>query len=96
MHRIATLSYNNYTEELASEQAKDKELQELLSGESALKLKEFTLPGLTTPLYCDISEGAIRYVPRTLRKKIFDTVHGMAHPSDRATKHQIAQKLVWP
>ncbi|KYN38683.1 hypothetical protein ALC56_06937 [Trachymyrmex septentrionalis] len=42
------------TEELASKQAKDEELQELLSGKSALKLKEFTLPGLTIPLYCDI------------------------------------------
>jgi len=86
MHQRYPSFYNNYTKELASEQAKDEELQELLSGESALKLKEFTLPGLITLLYCDISEGAIRYVLRTLRKKIFDTVHGMAHPSDRATK----------
>ncbi|XP_018342254.1 PREDICTED: uncharacterized protein LOC108748527 [Trachymyrmex septentrionalis] len=51
--------------------------------------------GSTTPLYCDISKGAIQsYVPETLRKRIFDAVHGIAYP--RVTKHQIGQKFVWP
>lgn len=85
------------TEELAAEQATDEELQQLISGETTLELKEFTLPGSTTPLYCDCSRGAIRpYVPKNLRKRIFDAVHGMAHPSGRATSHQIRQKFTWP
>jgi len=74
---------------------KDEELQELLKDESALILKEFTLSGSTIPLYCNCSKGAIRsYVPGTLRN--FNAVHGMAHPSGKATKHQIEQKFVWP
>ncbi|XP_043499957.1 uncharacterized protein K02A2.6-like [Polistes fuscatus] len=49
------------------------------------------------PLYCESREEAIvPYVPKVLRKKIFDVVHGLAHPSARTTRQQIRQKFVWP
>ncbi|ENN74385.1 hypothetical protein YQE_09025, partial [Dendroctonus ponderosae] len=41
-------------------------------------------------IYCDTSSAEI--IPKSLRKKIF-TVHGLAHPSGRATSRQ---KFVWP
>ena len=31
-----------------------------------------------------------------LRRRIFDSVHNLAHPSGRATKHLITKRFVWP
>ena len=59
LSRIYQVPVITTTEELFTEQAKDEELQELLKGESTLKLKKFTLSGSTTSLYCDCSKGAI-------------------------------------
>lgn len=85
------------TEELAQEQAKDPELTKLRESNTALQLQPLTLIGSNLPLYCDCSQGTIRpYVPDSLRKRIFDAVHGLAHPSGRATCQQIKQKFIWP
>ena len=85
------------TEELAREQASDEELQrELQSQSSTLKLQRFLLPETNATLYCDCSTTEIRpFVPASLRRRIFDMVHRMSHPSGRATRRQIAQKFVW-
>jgi len=41
------------------------------------------------------SEKEIRpYIPGSLRRRVFDMVHQMSHPSGRATHWQIAQKLM--
>ena len=61
LSRIYQVPVITTTEELFTEQAKDEELQELLKGESALELKEFTLLSSTTPFYCDCSKDAIRF-----------------------------------
>ena len=85
------------TEELAQQQATDEELQrELESSSSSLKLQKFLLPETNTTLYCDCFQDNVRpFVPVTLRHRVFDMVHGMSHPSGRATRRQIAQKFVW-
>ena len=84
-------------EDLAQEQEKDEELQqEIQSQASSLKLQKFLLPESNSTLFCDCSTNEIRpYVPVSLRRRIFDTVHQMSHPNGRATRHQIAQKFVW-
>lgn len=87
------------TEELATEQSNDRELKHILDDNTncKLNLRPFTLSGQEYPLYCELREDAIiPYVPEVLRKKIFDVVHGLAHPSVRATRQQIRQKFVWP
>lgn len=85
------------TKELAEEQQKDEELQDILTGKISIKLKLFTLIGSSRPLYCEVTEEAIKpYIPKNLRRKIFYTVHGLAHLSGRATRQQIRQKFVWP
>ena len=85
------------TEDLAEEQQRDEELQDILAGKTSLKLRPFTLTGSTHQLYCELTDEAIKpYIPRSLRKKIFDSVHGLAHPSARATRQQIRKKFVWP
>lgn len=84
-------------EELANYQKEDEELQALLSSNSSLLLKKFILSGSTIPIYCDCSSELIRpYVPKLLRKRIFDVVHGLAHPSGRSTFKQLLLKFIWP
>lgn len=47
-------------------------------------------------LLCDVSTGHPRpIVPAAWRRHVFDTVHGLAHPSVRATQTLIASKFVW-
>lgn len=77
------------TEELA--QDTDEELKGILKDKThSLQLKKLRLDNTDTTIYCDVSQEEVRpYVPRTLRKRIFDTTHGLAHPSGRATKQML-------
>jgi len=85
------------TEEIATEQLKDEELPHILIGKTLLRLRPFNLTGSNNPLHCEASQDTIRpYVPKTLRKRLFDAVHGLAHASARTTKHQIQKNFVWP
>ena len=48
-------------------------------------------------LLCDISQGKVRpVVPDSWRRRIFDLLHGLSHPSVRNTKKVISAKFVWP
>ena len=48
-------------------------------------------------VYCEISTGVVRpYMPVSLRRAAFNVVHGLAHPSRRATARLLAQKFFWP
>ena len=52
-------------------------------------------PGSST-LLCDVSNGHPRpIIPADWRRRIFDTIHGLAHPSIRATKALMAAKFIW-
>lgn len=84
------------TEELYEEQQKDEELKTLLRTETSLSLKQFRLDGGEKTIYCDVNKEIRIYVPKTLRKRIFDNTHNLAHPSGRTTKKMIAQRFVWP
>ena len=78
-------------------QQTDEELQELLTFDNSLTLKKLRIDNTDTAIYCDISTEEIRpYVPKTLRKAIFDTVYNLSHPSGRVTKKLVQRKFVWP
>jgi len=48
-------------------------------------------------LLCDTSTGIPRpFVPASLRKIVFDSLHSLSHPGVRATRHLIATRYVWP
>ena len=48
-------------------------------------------------LLCDVFTGVPRpVVPRKWRRRVFDVVHGLSHPSVRATRQQLTRKFVWP
>jgi len=84
------------TDELFEEQQKDEELKALLRTETSLSLKQFRLDGGDKTIYCDVDKEIRIYVPKSLRKRIFDNTHNLAHPSGRTTRKTIAQKFVWP
>jgi len=84
------------TDELYQEQQTDEELQTLLKSKTALSLKKLRLDDGEKAIYCDVTDQIRIYVPTTLRRRIFDTVHKVSHPSGRVTKKMIAQRFVWP
>ena len=47
-------------------------------------------------VWCDISTGHIRsYLTKQFRRKVSTTLHGLGHPSHRATKPLINYRFVW-
>ena len=65
--------------------------------ESSLVLQQLTIPGCDRKLWCDVSQGRVRYlVPQTWRRKVFQAIHNLSHPSGRATLAIVARNYVWP
>ena len=63
---------------------------------SGLVLKDVRFGSGSSTLLCDVSTGHPRpIIPADWRRRIFDTVHGLAHPSIRAIKALMAAKLIW-
>ncbi len=47
-------------------------------------------------ILCDISTGTPRpFVPKSWRRRVFDTVHNLSHPSIRSTVKLITSRFVW-
>ena len=81
--------------ELAHEQSIDPEIKEYRAATSSLQWEDFSLDD-DSSLLCDVSTGRPRpLVPKRLRKPIFDLVHGLSHPSIRATVRLMTSKYVW-
>lgn len=72
-----------------------EELQTLLRTKTALTLKELRLDDGEKTLYCDVTDRIRTYVPKSLRRRMFDVIHKVSHPSGR-TRKMIAGRFVWP
>ena len=84
--------------ELIRIQLDDLELRDLLRDhQPQLLLEEFHPDGLNGELFCDVSTGKPRpYVPKPLRKEIFEGLHSLAHPGIKATVKLVSDRYVWP
>ena len=81
---------------LAEDQLLDKVLQKYVDKTSNLKLIQVALDNSTSTLLCDVSTGDQRpLIPQNWKRQIFDTMHGLSHPSIRVTRRIITQKFVW-
>ena len=79
---------------MATDQRQDTEVQSYQTATSSLKLRDVPFSGTT--LLCDMSAGYARpIVPINWRRKVFDLIHGLSHPSIRATRKLISSKFVW-
>jgi cleavage and polyadenylation specificity factor subunit 1 len=79
-------------------QQNDEELKDLLASvtdaSSKYKLHKFSFP--EHELYFETSTNRNRlYIPEQLRRKLFDNLHGISHPSIRATRKLIASRYFW-
>ncbi|KFD67383.1 hypothetical protein M514_20419, partial [Trichuris suis] len=81
---------------LAAEQVGDAELQQLQNS-STLRMTQVEVPHLNVTLWCDLYHDRVRpFVPASLRRKIFFTLHSPSHPGVRATRRLITQHYIWP
>ena len=64
---------------------------------NCFKLQDIPLPSSPGTILCDISTGNPRpLVPISMRRHVFDTLHGLSHPGIRATTKLITARFVWP
>ena len=99
LSRIESIETIDY-KKLAEAQNCDDELKVILqSNTSALKLKKINFPHLEIKVYCDVSDNntCIRpYVPASLRRPVFNALHGLSHPGIKATQRLVTKRFVWP
>ena len=81
---------------MADSQKDDPEVQAYRTADSSLKLEDIPFGTKGTTLLCDTSAGQPRpIVPTAWRRRVFDLIHGLSHPSVRATRKLMAAKFVW-
>ena len=81
---------------LASAQECDEELNTYRTAGTKLKLEAIPFGPQQKTLLCDVSLGHPRpIVPPTWRKRVFEDVHNLSHPSIRATRTLVTKKFVW-
>ena len=85
----------NQESTLAVEQQNDPESEAYQT--SITNLTWEYVPINNTQVLCDVSTGRPRpFVPTSFRRKIFDVVHGLSHPSNiRSTIKLNKAKFVW-
>ena len=96
LSRVETICTSISPEDLAEAQATDAELTAFLQGTTALRFEKIQIPGSDVVLHCDTTTGRPRpYIPETLRRKVFDSLHGLGHLGTRATAKLVSQRYVW-
>ena len=83
--------------ELAEAQKDDQQLRDLINNpDTSINLKKIQWGPDHTTVYCDLTGAALRpYIPKLLRKRVFDLFHEPAHPSKKVTDRFIRKRYVW-
>nr|VZI09926.1 unnamed protein product [Spirometra erinaceieuropaei] len=64
---------------------------------SGLQLQELPLTTGNGTILCDLSTPSHRpFVPPSLRRKAFSSLHNLSHPRSRATDKLVSYRFVWP
>ena len=83
-------------EAMAASQQNDPDIQAYRTAITGLKFEDIQIGHKDLTLLCDTSTGQPRpVVPTAWRRKVFDLVHGLSHPSVRATRQLMASKFIW-
>ena len=81
---------------MAEDQAGDPEVQAYRTAITGLSFQDIPVAGSNRTLLCDVSTGRQRPVlPASWRRKAFDVVHNLSHPSVRTTGKLMAAKFIW-
>ena len=83
-------------EEVASQQPLDPDYRRLRNdARSGLNLRFIDIG--TKKIIVDFSNGPARpFIPFSLRRKVFDSFHGLGHPGVEMTRKMVTAKVVWP
>ena len=84
--------------QLSQAQAEDQDLQLYKSGKAmtSLQLQEVPFHNNEFSVWCDVSRSKPRpIVPKSLRKLVFDSIHGLSHPGVKASRRMITDRFVW-
>jgi cleavage and polyadenylation specificity factor subunit 1 len=82
--------------ELAHAQAADPDTSAYRTAVTDLRLEDVKLPGSKLTLLCDVSQQRPRpVVPAAFRRRVFDILHGLSHPSVRNTVKLVTRAYVW-
>ena len=85
----------NY-KDLSKDQASDKKLRRLIHSTTSNMKFRLLKTFVNVLVWCDISTGRRRpYVTEKFRRQFFNSLHGLGHPSHRATKPLINSRFVW-
>ena len=80
---------------MAELQQQDPETRQYRTAVTNLKWEEIDV-NERFKLLCDTSTGSPRpLVPATMRREVFETVHGLSHPGTRATVKIMKARFVW-
>lgn len=72
-----------------------KKFQLLIS--SVLRLKKVNFLGVGVSLFFDVSNDTVRpFVPESLRRAVFNSLHGLSHPEVRIRQRLVTSRFVWP
>ncbi|BHF68517.1 hypothetical protein SprV_0301155300 [Sparganum proliferum] len=64
---------------------------------SGPQLQELSLTTGNGTILCDVSTPSHRpFVPPSLRRKVFSSLHNLSHPGSRATDKLVSDRFVWP
>ncbi|XP_068246464.1 uncharacterized protein [Palaemon carinicauda] len=75
----------------------DLDAHDHLMGPSALEITAIPLGPAGVTILWDTSTGRPRpWIPASCRRKIFDIIHGLSHPSGRSTARLLSEKFIWP
>lgn len=79
-------------------QKNDQHLQLLREDlSSSLIWKLIKMPELNVSIWCDVSTSNARpYIPETLHRATFNSVHRLSHPGVKSTVKGITQRYIWP
>ena len=92
---IGSASVINY-KELGEDQALDAEFMRFIHSSSTTLNFKLIKTFDNNLVWCDVSTGHTRpYVTPKFRRKVFTSLHGLGHPSHRATKLLINTCVIW-
>ena len=83
-------------QELAEAQELDPSIALLQQSTNSMQVSAQKLPDSNRTILVDTSTGTARpFVPVAFRRKVFDLLHGLAHPGVKASQKLISRIFVW-
>ena len=81
---------------MAKAQVDDPEVTPYRTAITGMVLEDIPFGPDGCKLLCDVSTGNARpIVPSSWRRRVFELIHNLSHPSIRATRTLVASKFVW-